>query len=87
MSTLQHYLKLVDRLLDHCRAHLKRGEWEAFTRRLASTPVDQGSRMEEPWTPLEYVHYYWRRLSPQERRAFLRGQRQPRRRKREEVAP
>ena len=75
MSTLDYYLSLIDRFLEHCHQHLGPHEWKILTRRLVGTPLEQGYSVQEQWTAKMMVDYYWPRLSVAEQEAFLRKQR------------
>ena len=74
MTTLQHYLNVIDQLLEHGRQHLHPEQWKVFTRRLVGTPLEQGYSVQERWTARMMVEYYWPRLSTDEQDAFVQQQ-------------
>lgn len=74
---LAEYFDILDRFLAHCRQHLRDEDFEILRRRITGTPP--GEEVYGPWTPLDFIRYYWRKLSPAERRAFLREHRRHRR--------
>ena len=75
---LQQYLTILDEFLLHCRRQLSDAEWETLIRRLTSAPVEYGYTVQAPWTPREFVDYYWRKFSTAEQRAWLREHRRTR---------
>ena len=74
---LQEYLDILERFLDHCQRHLQAEDWEIVARRLRGTPP--GLSVQGAWQAADYVAYYWPRLTPAEREAYVRAQRGARR--------
>ena len=87
MSTLQHYLNVMEQFLRHCRQDLKPEQWHAFTERLSDTAIQWGYSVEEPETKKDKFLRAWRQLPPDQQDAFLREQQLRGRRKPKAVAP